>query len=67
MNPQQHSTISHCFRDLTIFLYLLTQQVKSVLDPCEDENNDNPDDEVSLGTGSTQKVEATESDNEVTN
>ncbi|XP_075483320.1 meiosis-specific protein ASY1 [Primulina tabacum] len=44
---------------------VLALKVKSVLDPCEDENNDNPHDEVSLGVDSTQKVEDSESENEI--
>ena len=31
-------------------------QVKSVLDPCEDENDDIQDDNVSLGADSVQRV-----------
>lgn len=44
---------------------VLALKVKSVLDPCEDENNDNPDDEVSLGADSPQKGEDSESENEI--
>lgn len=36
-----------------------------MLDPCEDENNDNQDDEVSLGADSHQKNDDSESDSEV--
>lgn len=47
------------------FLCYKTKQVKSVLDPCEDENNDNQDDEVSLGADSHQKNDDDDSDSEV--
>lgn len=40
-------------------------QVKSVLDPCEDENDDIQNDEVSLGADSVERDEDSESDNEV--
>lgn len=40
-------------------------QVKSVLDPCEDENDDIQDDEVSLGADSMQRDDSSESDSEV--
>lgn len=40
-------------------------QVKSVLDPCEDENEDNQDNEVSLGADSLQQDEYSDSDSEV--
>lgn len=43
----------------------LCLQVKSVLDPCEDENEDIQDDEVSLGADSAQKDDYSESDSEV--
>lgn len=46
--------------------YLLFIQVKSVLDPCEDENDDIQDDEVSLGADSMQRDDYSESDSEVT-
>lgn len=36
-----------------------------MLDPCEDENNDNQDDEISLEADSLQKDEDSESDSEV--
>lgn len=40
-------------------------QVKSVLDPCEDENEDIQDDEASVGVESVQRVEYSDSDSEV--
>lgn len=40
-------------------------QVKSVLDPCEDENDDMQDDEVNLGADSVQRDESSDSDSEV--
>lgn len=40
-------------------------QVKSVLDPCGDENDDSQDDEVSLGGFSMQRDDYSESDSEV--
>ncbi|KAL7251503.1 hypothetical protein ACSBR1_013355 [Camellia fascicularis] len=40
-------------------------QVKSVLDPCEDENDDIQDDDVSLGADFVQRDEHSESDSEV--
>ncbi|KAL0364326.1 UNVERIFIED_CONTAM: Meiosis-specific protein ASY1 [Sesamum angustifolium] len=46
---------------------VLALKVKSVLDPCEDENNDNEDDEESLGADSLQKDEYSESDSEISN
>ncbi|KAK6139144.1 hypothetical protein DH2020_027112 [Rehmannia glutinosa] len=46
---------------------VLALKVKSMLDPCEDENNDNQDDEVSLGADSTQKDEDSESDSDTSN
>ncbi|KAL3835691.1 hypothetical protein ACJIZ3_010427 [Penstemon smallii] len=46
---------------------VLALKVKSVLDPCEDENNDNQDEEVSLGADSLQKDEDSESDSEISN
>lgn len=39
-------------------------QVKSVLDPCEDENDDNQDDVMSLGADSAEKDDGS-SDSEV--
>ncbi|XP_062156977.1 meiosis-specific protein ASY1 [Alnus glutinosa] len=44
---------------------VLALKVKSVLDPCEDENEDIQDDEVSLGADSVQKDDYSESDSEV--
>ncbi|KAK4413212.1 Meiosis-specific protein ASY1 [Sesamum alatum] len=46
---------------------VLALKVKSVLDPCEDENNDNQDDEASLGADSLEKDEYSESDSEISN
>ncbi|KAL1550451.1 Meiosis-specific protein asy1 [Salvia divinorum] len=46
---------------------VLTLKVKSVLDPCEDENNDNQDEEISLGADSVHKDEDSESDSETSN
>ncbi|KAK6160403.1 hypothetical protein DH2020_003784 [Rehmannia glutinosa] len=46
---------------------VLALKVKSMLDPCEDENNDNQDDEVSLVADSTQKDEDSESDSDTSN
>lgn len=40
-------------------------QVKSVLDPCEDENEGSQDNEVSLGAESLQRDEHSDSDTEV--
>ena len=40
-------------------------QVKSVLDPCEDENEDIQDYEMSLGADSVQKDDSSDSDSEV--
>ena len=40
-------------------------QVKSVLDPCEDENDDIQEDEVSLGADSMQRDDSSECDCEV--
>ncbi|KAH6761360.1 DNA-binding HORMA family protein [Perilla frutescens var. frutescens] len=45
----------------------LVLALKSVLHPCEDENNDNQDDEISLEADSVQKDEDSESDSEVKN
>ena len=39
--------------------------MKSVLDPCEDGNDDIEDDEFSLGADSEQRDDSSESDNEV--
>lgn len=50
---------------LNLFTHYQTQQVKSVLDPCEDENNENQDDEISLEADSLQKDEDSEYDTEV--
>ncbi|XP_059447884.1 meiosis-specific protein ASY1 isoform X2 [Corylus avellana] len=44
---------------------VLALKVKSVLDPCEDENEYIQDDEVSLGADSLQKDDYSESDSEV--
>ncbi|VVA20018.1 PREDICTED: HORMA [Prunus dulcis] len=44
---------------------VLALKVKSVLDPCEDENDDIQDDEVSLGADSMQRDDYSESDSEV--
>lgn len=56
-------------RLLVIFLLILLSynliQVKSVLDPCEDENDDIQNDDISLGADSVERDEDTESDNEV--
>ncbi|GFP96409.1 horma domain-containing protein 1 [Phtheirospermum japonicum] len=46
---------------------ILALKVKSMLDPCEDENNDNQDDDVSLGADSIQKDEDSESDSDMSN
>ncbi|KAL6570872.1 HORMA domain [Orobanche gracilis] len=47
---------------------ILALKVKSMLDPCEDENNDNQDDDVSLGADSVQKDdEESESDSDTIN
>ncbi|KAG8365887.1 hypothetical protein BUALT_Bualt17G0018700 [Buddleja alternifolia] len=46
---------------------ILALKVKSVLDPCEDENNENQDDEVSLGDDSLHKDDYSESDSEISN
>ncbi|KAL6529388.1 Meiosis-specific protein asy1 [Orobanche gracilis] len=47
---------------------ILALKVKSMLDPCEDENNDNQDDDVSLGADSIQKDdEESESDSDTSN
>ncbi|CAK7336175.1 unnamed protein product [Dovyalis caffra] len=43
----------------------LQMEVKSVLDPCEDENDDVEDDEVSLGADSVEGDDSSESDSEV--
>ncbi|KAG6429352.1 hypothetical protein SASPL_107401 [Salvia splendens] len=43
---------------------VLTLKVKSVLDPCEDENIDNQDEVISFGADSLQKDEDSESDSE---
>ncbi|KAG6383602.1 hypothetical protein SASPL_156637 [Salvia splendens] len=43
---------------------VLNLKVKSVLDPCEDENNDYQDDEISLGAESLQIDEDSESNND---
>ncbi|XP_028112984.1 meiosis-specific protein ASY1-like [Camellia sinensis] len=44
--------------------FVLALKVKSVLDPCEDENDDIQDDDVSLGADFVQR-ECSESDDEV--
>ncbi|XP_040374330.1 meiosis-specific protein ASY1 isoform X1 [Rosa chinensis] len=44
---------------------VLALKVKSVLDPCEDENDDTQDDEVSLGADSMQRDDFSETDSEV--
>ncbi|KAL6217465.1 hypothetical protein ACLB2K_010682 [Fragaria x ananassa] len=44
---------------------VLALKVKSVLDPCEDENDDNQDDEVSLGADFMQMDDSSETDSEV--
>ena len=48
-----------------VVYFLLFIQVKSVLDPCEDENEDVQDDEVSLGGDSVQMADDSNSDSEV--
>ncbi|KAI9400940.1 hypothetical protein POPTR_001G055201v4 [Populus trichocarpa] len=45
--------------------FVLALKVKSVLDPCEDGNDDIEDDEFSLGADSEQRDDSSESDNEV--
>ncbi|KAF8378004.1 hypothetical protein HHK36_029337 [Tetracentron sinense] len=45
--------------------FILALKVKSILDPCEDENEDIQDDEVSLGAYSEQRDDSSESDSEV--
>ncbi|XP_021294471.1 meiosis-specific protein ASY1 isoform X2 [Herrania umbratica] len=45
--------------------FVLALKVKSVLDPCGDENDDIQDDEVSLGANSVQRDESSDSDSEV--
>jgi len=40
-------------------------QVKSVLDPCEDDNEENPDESVSLGADSARSDDSSESGSEV--
>ncbi|KAH8522497.1 hypothetical protein H0E87_003221 [Populus deltoides] len=44
--------------------FVLALKVKSVLDPCEDGNDDIEDDEFSLGADSEQRDDSSESDNE---
>ncbi|XP_044490651.1 meiosis-specific protein ASY1 isoform X2 [Mangifera indica] len=44
--------------------FVLALKVKSVLDPCEDENDDMQDDEVSLGGDSFRREESSDSDSE---
>ncbi|KAM4110775.1 hypothetical protein ACJW30_05G017700 [Castanea mollissima] len=44
---------------------VLALKVKSVLDPCEDENEDIQDDEMSLGADSVQKDDSSDFDSEV--
>ncbi|XP_059633539.1 meiosis-specific protein ASY1 [Cornus florida] len=44
--------------------FVLALKVKSVLDPCEDENDDIPNDDVSLGADSVQRDNSSESDSE---
>ncbi|XP_031252982.1 meiosis-specific protein ASY1-like, partial [Pistacia vera] len=44
--------------------FVLALKVKSVLDPCEDENDDMQDDEVSLGGDSLEREESSDSDSE---
>lgn len=43
---------------------ILALKVKSVLDPCEDENNENQDDDASLGADSLQRDGQSESDSD---
>ncbi|KAI8005683.1 Meiosis-specific protein ASY1 [Camellia lanceoleosa] len=45
--------------------FVLALKVKSVLDPCEDENDDIQDDDVSLEADSVERDEHSESDSEV--
>ncbi|GMI75122.1 ASYNAPTIC 1 [Hibiscus trionum] len=45
--------------------FVLALKVKSVLDPCGDENDDIQDEEVSLGVDSVQRDESSDSDGEV--
>ncbi|KAL2937425.1 Meiosis-specific protein ASY1 [Bienertia sinuspersici] len=45
--------------------FVLALKVKSVLDPCEDDNEQNNDDSVSLGADSAQRGDASESGSEV--
>ncbi|PKI78305.1 hypothetical protein CRG98_001248 [Punica granatum] len=45
--------------------FVLALKVKSVLDPCEDENDDSEDDGVSLGNDSVRRDEYSDSDSEV--
>ncbi|KAM7464743.1 hypothetical protein LguiA_032864 [Lonicera macranthoides] len=45
--------------------FVLALKVKSVLDPCEDENDDIHNDDVSLGADSVQRDDDTKSDSEV--
>lgn len=47
-----------------VCLYVLFVQVRSVLDPCEDENGDDPGDDMSLGDDSGNEKDS--SDSEVT-
>ncbi|KAJ4710847.1 HORMA domain-containing protein 1 [Melia azedarach] len=44
--------------------FMLALKVKSVLDPCEDDNDDMQDDEVSLGANSVRRDDSSESDSE---
>ncbi|KAH9618153.1 hypothetical protein KSS87_002037 [Heliosperma pusillum] len=45
--------------------FVLALKVKSVLDPCEDDDEENQDESVSLGADSTRKDDGSESGNEV--
>ncbi|KMT07473.1 hypothetical protein BVRB_6g150910 [Beta vulgaris subsp. vulgaris] len=45
--------------------FVLALKVKSVLDPCEDDNEENNDDSVSLGADSVQRDDTSESGSEV--
>ncbi|KAL2485738.1 DNA-binding HORMA family protein [Abeliophyllum distichum] len=65
LNPWTRSPLKMQVGNVNSKYFVLALKVKSVLDPCEDENDDQ--DDVSLGADSPTRDENSESDSEISN
>ncbi|XP_025012380.1 meiosis-specific protein ASY1 isoform X2 [Ricinus communis] len=64
-NPWNKSPLKMEVGNVNSKHFVLALKVKSVLDPCEDENDDMEEDEVSLGAVSLHQSDSSDSDSEV--